>query len=313
MTSSANIENLYSNKDTNYFENIFVTNSSFQEADHLETNQENSHVERKKEVIFKILKIKKINNWTEKEDKLLRDLVDDSKMKNWKEVAEFFPGKSPIQCSSRYRRVKPGILKGYWTKEEDIKLIENFQKFGKNWKLIAKAMHNRTGKQIRDRYLNSLNPELNKKKFNLKEDQLLVSLYNDLGPAWSKICKCFNGRSGDMVKNRFFYLIKKGIIPLSPNMKFKKRVLLNAIRSENNRKNNSKTFKIKGNQKINETDKILNKEEITDANENKEDYLNSINLFEFMNMQNQIKMINLENNNKNELFLQTKNGHINFM
>jgi hypothetical protein len=68
-----------------------------------------SQTEAKKEAIFKIFKIKKINNWTEEEDKLLRELVAKYSSKNWKKIAEIFTGKSPIQCSSRYRRIKLGF------------------------------------------------------------------------------------------------------------------------------------------------------------------------------------------------------------
>lgn len=180
-----------------------------------------------KDVIFKILKIKKINNWTDEEDKKLMELVETANVKSWKKIAECFPGKTQIQCSSRYRRIKPGILKGYWGKEEDQKLIQAYAKHGKNWKLIAKELKNRSGKQVRDRFLNSLNPLLNKNKFTEEEDKRLLVLYEKYGPTWSKIANNLNNRSGDMVKNRFFSFLRKKIIPITKIMKFKKRVLIN--------------------------------------------------------------------------------------
>jgi hypothetical protein len=105
--------------------------------------------------------------------------------------------------------------------------MEFYRTHGKNWKMIAKEMRNRTGKQIRDRFLNSLNPDLNKKKFGPREDRDLVSLYNKFGPAWLRISTYFKGRSGDMIKNRFFSIMRKNMIPVGTRLKFKKRILIN--------------------------------------------------------------------------------------
>jgi len=37
-------------------------------------------------------------------------------------------------------------VKGAWTVEEDNAIIRNFQKFGRNWSLIAKRIEGRNGK-----------------------------------------------------------------------------------------------------------------------------------------------------------------------
>lgn len=41
-----------------------------------------------------------------------------------------------------------------WSEEEDEQLVKLVKKYGKNWKRIGTIMFWRTGKQIRERYLN---------------------------------------------------------------------------------------------------------------------------------------------------------------
>ena len=147
--------------------------------------------------------MKKIK-WTKEEDEILLKKANEYHFKKWKEVASFLPGHSSIQCSARFRRIKKGIIKGNWKKEEDDKLLELYKKYGKNWSKISKEMKTRTGKQIRDRFLNSLDERVIKRKFNNDEDEEILNLYKKYGNCWSLIAKNLKGRTGDMVKNRFY-------------------------------------------------------------------------------------------------------------
>ena len=165
---------------------------------------------------IKIESIKKPSFWSKEEDKILMDKAKEYHFKNWNSVAKFIPGKSSIQCSARYRRIRPGLIKGVWDKDEDLKLLALYKKYGKNWAKIANEMHSRTGKQIRDRFLNSLDEKINKNKFSEKEDEKIIELYKTYGNCWSNIAKHLNGRTGDMVKNRFYSRLNK-IINKSKN------------------------------------------------------------------------------------------------
>ena len=76
----------------------------------------------KKQSKPKIFNIKKVINqkkWTKEEDEELRKLVKSHNGKKWKEIASNFHNKSPLQCFSRYKRIRPEIYKGSWKKEED--------------------------------------------------------------------------------------------------------------------------------------------------------------------------------------------------
>jgi len=149
-------------------------------------------------------KEKQSTKWTKEEDEILLKKANEYHFKKWKEVASFLPGHSSIQCSARFRRIKKGIIKGNWKKEEDDKLLELYKKYGKNWSKISKEMKTRTGKQIRDRFLNSLDERVIKRKFNNDEDEEILNLYKKYGNCWSLIAKNLKGRTGDMVKNRFY-------------------------------------------------------------------------------------------------------------
>jgi len=102
-------------------------------------------------------------------------------------------------------------VKGSWTKEEDQKILELVNKYGKSWSKISKILVSRNGKQIRDRFINILDPSIKKGKFSIDEDLKLLNLYRKLGPKWATISKFFENRTADMVKNRFHSSIKKNI------------------------------------------------------------------------------------------------------
>jgi hypothetical protein len=83
--------------------------------------------------IFIISKMKKVSKWTEDEDKILKTSAKKFDYKNWNAVADHLPGRSAIQCSARFKRIKPGRVKGSWTEEEDRHLMILIKKFGKNF------------------------------------------------------------------------------------------------------------------------------------------------------------------------------------
>ena len=162
-----------------------------------------------KQKIFKIKKVINQKKWSKEEDEKLIQVVTSHNGKKWKEIASNFHNKTPLQCFSRYKRIRPGIFKGTWKKEEDNLILSLINKYGTSWSKISKIIKTRNGKQIRDRYLNVLSPNINKKKFTIEEDILLLELYAKYGPKWSIIHTHFKDRTTDMIKNRFHSSLKK--------------------------------------------------------------------------------------------------------
>jgi hypothetical protein len=162
-----------------------------------------------KDYIFSIIKIKNKKKWTKDEDRMLVDLAERYKEKHWKDISINFTNKNALQCFSRYKRIRPGIIKGSWSKDEDEKILQLVNVYGKCWSKISKILVTRNGKQIRDRFINVLDPNIKKGKFTHEEDRKLIKLFMSCGPKWATISKHFTNRTADMIKNRFHSSIKK--------------------------------------------------------------------------------------------------------
>jgi len=96
-----------------------------------------------------------------------------------------------------------------WTPREDAKLVELMKKYGQSWAMISSCLEGRTGKQVRDRYLNKLRPNIKLGDWKPEEDDLIVSLLKQVGNRWSLIATHLPGRTEGQVKNRFYSHLKK--------------------------------------------------------------------------------------------------------
>jgi len=93
--------------------------------------------------------------------------------------------------------------RNYWDHIEDMRLLGLIEKHGEKWSKIASLMRGRTGKQVRDRYINYLRPNIKQQEWSQEEDDLLQKLYEEFGNKWSKISVYLRGRTENQVKNRF--------------------------------------------------------------------------------------------------------------
>ena len=265
-------------KNNNYlFKVIKIENSKKSLLDKnpvIEINELNEfNKENNNDKIINDEKIGKSIPWTKEDDKLLLMSAKQNNEKNWKKVASSFKGRTSIQCSSRYHRIRPGLTKGHFSREEDLKLISLYKIYGKKWNLIAKEMKNRTGKQVRDRFLNSLAPGVNKKKFTLEEDKKIIKYYKIYGKSWSTIAKYINGRTGDMIKNRFYSNLSKYI---KKEKNFKDNIIEEEEKGEQNLENiNNKKINLPSNN-INEN---IFQNNINKENNNFNNNINNNNIF----------------------------------
>lgn len=113
---------------------------------------------------------------------------------------------SPCSPENKTRAVRK-----LWKQHEDEQLLELVSQHGQKWTFIGKLIGGRTGKQVRDRYLNNLRPDINNTPFSQVEDDLIVSLYFKLGSKWSQIAACLGGRTEAQVKNRFYVSLKDNL------------------------------------------------------------------------------------------------------
>ena len=176
---------------------------------------------------FKVIKKAK-RIWSAEEDIRLLNLIENESIQGnkvkWTEIASKFEDKSSKQCYNRYRHINPSLQRGYWTKEEEDKLMVLINEYGKKWAKISKILKTRSGKQIRHHFVNILDKKNKKSKFSLEENNKLIHLFNKYGAKWQKISEEFVGRSADNLKCRYYNIIKqktekKRIFPRNINHK----------------------------------------------------------------------------------------------
>jgi hypothetical protein len=95
----------------------------------------------------------------------LRDGVRAIGPKNWKKISEEFLGgkRSDVQCLHRWQKVlRPGLVKGPWTQEEDGIIIQCMEQGIVKWSEVAERIEGRIGKQCRERWYNHLDPTIRK-------------------------------------------------------------------------------------------------------------------------------------------------------
>ncbi|ETW07467.1 hypothetical protein, variant 1 [Aphanomyces invadans] len=147
--------------------------------------------------------------WSKVEDESLRLAVERSGERNWKAIADQVAGRNHTQCLQRWTKVlKPGLIKGHWTPEEDAKLRTLVAEGRKNWGQVASHIPGRTSKQCRERWCNHLDPNINKGNYTREEDQLIVDMQAKLGNRWSVIAQQLSGRTEDAVKIRWKSLMR---------------------------------------------------------------------------------------------------------
>jgi hypothetical protein len=66
----------------------------------------------------------------------------------------------------------------------------------------------RSSKQIRDRWVNNLNPERHSIKWGDEMDKLILEKYLELGSSWVAISKFIPNSTENMIKNRFYSMLR---------------------------------------------------------------------------------------------------------
>ena len=227
--------------------------------------------------------------WTKEEDEKLKYLILNYENLSWEIISEKIKGRTPIQCMYRWKNsLNPIIKKGKWDSNEDKIIIDYVNKKGEgNWNKIQSSLVGRTTKQIRERYVNHLknkifNNDIISFKWNEKLDIELIQKYIIYEGSFVKISENLKGTTPNMVKNRFYSLLRQCVNKLMKNKIYcesqKIKLLKNEIFSQKNNNYNNE-YKI-NKEKNNDLNIIFSNEEISNKSLilfNPELFFNSLN------------------------------------
>lgn len=153
----------------------------------------------------------KRGRWTKTEDEQLRLAVQELGEKHWTAIALRVPARTPIQCLHRWTKtLKPGLVKGPWSRQEDEEMTAWVQQHGtSDWAGCSARVQGRSAKQCRERWTNTLDPNIKKGYWSEQEDEVIFREYRTRGPKWTEIAKLLPGRPENAIKNRFYSTIRK--------------------------------------------------------------------------------------------------------
>ena len=77
--------------------------------------------------------------------------------------------------------LRPGLVKGRWTKEEDQTIVACIKAGITKWSEIAERIPGRIGKQCRERWFNQLDPSIKKGGWTKEEDRILMGAQARMG------------------------------------------------------------------------------------------------------------------------------------
>eukprot|EP00808_Paulinella_micropora_P018750 g21833.t1 len=147
------------------------------------------------------------SKWSAEEDAKLTQLVEELGTSNWMEVSWHMPGRSDQQCLNRWcKSLDPTLRSGRWTEQEDIRLQLAVKAYGtRAWSKIQRHLQARSDTKCRERFVNVLDPKVDKSDWSREEDTRLLDLVQQHRQGnWKAVAKDMGGtRTDNACKRRW--------------------------------------------------------------------------------------------------------------
>lgn len=120
-------------------------------------------------------------------------------------MCAYLPGKNMKQIGYRYKKLTKGNSRRYWSREEDLRLIDVVDTYGENYAKLVEFFQDKTQQEIEARYYKKIKHL--KIQFTPEEDAVILKLYRNRQLPSFEDLKIIKGKSADQIKKRIESLL----------------------------------------------------------------------------------------------------------
>jgi hypothetical protein len=139
------------------------------------------------------------------EDVQLTDAITEHGANNWVAVEALVPARTSVQCRRRWiESLDPNLHRGRWIVQAGAKLTEAVAEVGNDWVRVAALFPGRTNNGCRHRWLDFLDPDINRGEWAVEEDVKLTDAITEHGANnWARVAVLFPGRTNNQCRHRW--------------------------------------------------------------------------------------------------------------
>lgn len=117
--------------------------------------------------------------FTKDEDEKLKQLVSLQSPPNWNDISKKMNNRTPRQCRERYANyLRPNLINGPWTQEENDLLKDLYDKYGPKWSLISQSFKSRSSVNIKNHHSSLVSQKIAKNAFKSTKISTIASIDN---------------------------------------------------------------------------------------------------------------------------------------